>query len=251
MREFNHIHVVLCRPAESGNIGSVCRALKNMGFFSLRIVAPEKPIIAEHVKMMAVHAFDLFEAASFYPDLPAALRDMAFCAGTTRRRGRKRKDISFPIQDFARDVWKRPGQIAIVFGNERTGLTDEELALCQLAVHIPTSDEFPSLNLAQAVQVVAWELFEAWPGRPCGRPLPIDAARCGQVAGDIVSRLGRAGFFRLPGQAPETAEFLRDTLARAALTASEAEYFHALFRKLTGMAFKTNLSLVPETKNKE
>jgi tRNA C32,U32 (ribose-2'-O)-methylase TrmJ len=83
-----------------------------------------------------------------------------------------------------------------------------------------------------------WELYEAWPGLLCGRPDPLGVERCDAISAELVARLETIGFFRMPGQVPETREFLRDVMARASLTASEADFFTALFNKLTGLAQK-------------
>ena len=154
--------VVLCRVKESGNVGSICRAMKTMGF--TKLVLSNCPDYDEAlVRTMAVHASDIFENAQRYADLEDALSAYSLSAGFTRRSGARRKAASISARDFARGAAglpvpdapfiQRNQSIAMVFGNERDGLSDHELSLCSLAVHIPSSDKFPSLNWAQAVRV--------------------------------------------------------------------------------------------------
>ncbi|MCX7655559.1 MAG: RNA methyltransferase [Treponemataceae bacterium] len=162
---FDDVVIILCRPEESGNVGAVCRAMKNMGFFSLRIVAPEAPLEEEKIQTRAVHAFDVYQRARFFNSLAEAIKDIPLVIGTTRRRGKKRKDISVSPEELAAYLYKHRGPAALVFGNERTGLNQEEIALCTLASHIPSSELFPSLNLSHAVQVYTYELFKTWSKR--------------------------------------------------------------------------------------
>ena len=140
--------VILCRAEEGGNVGSACRAMKTMGVS--RLVLAGCPDYDEgRVRMMAVHAFDVYESAERFPDLASALAGFSLSGGFTRRRGEKRKAFSHSVEGFAAfALGRQGGDAALVFGNERTGLTELELGLCSLAVHIPSSEEFPSLNLS-------------------------------------------------------------------------------------------------------
>ena len=152
---------VLFRPQSAGNIGAVARALKNMGFDDLRLVAPG-PLNNREAVAMAVHADDLLANATVYPDLAAALADCSLAVGTTSRRGGYRSRAN-PLRAAAAELDALAGtnKIAIVFGREDRGLTNRELKLCHRLMTIPTAPEYPSLNLAQAVMVVAYELMMA------------------------------------------------------------------------------------------
>jgi TrmH family RNA methyltransferase len=234
MEEFNRFLIVLSRPAESGNVGATCRAMKTMGFSRLAVVSPERELDERDVGAMAVHALDVYEKASFHDRLSDAVEGSSLVVGMTRRRGRKRKAFSLPIQKFADGAWKRPGRIALVFGNERTGLSGEEVDLCHLAVHIPASAEFPSLNLAQAVMVTCWEIARTRPGFLTGAPEPVPAERLEISSEEAVGALERMGFFRLAGR-EEMRRFLRDVMARAGLSPSELILFISMFRKCEGL----------------
>jgi len=230
--------IVLCRAEEAGNVGSACRAMKTMGFERLMIAGgPEYD--RDRVATMAVHAFDIYEKAERFSDLEGALAGRSLAAGFTRRRGSQRKTFSLPVDEFAAQAASRvaDGDVALVFGNEKSGLSTEELALCSLAVHIPSSEAFASLNLAQAVQLACWELRRQASGPKLGG---YEAARREAVSAAVARasvRLGELGFFRL-NQGDELKEFLRDIAERAALSASELRYFEAFIHKMAGLASK-------------
>ncbi|OQY19555.1 MAG: RNA methyltransferase [Desulfobacteraceae bacterium 4572_35.1] len=152
------VAVVLVEPQGPLNIGSVCRAMANFGFSDLRLVNPQTDHLCEDARQMAVKAGGLLELAQIYPTLAAALSDRQYALGTTRRFGRYRDDFLAPHE--AAQCLGELGQIstALVFGREDCGLLTEELDLCQRFITIPTSDDFPSMNLAQAVSLCLYEL---------------------------------------------------------------------------------------------
>jgi TrmH family RNA methyltransferase len=190
----------------------------------------------ERVRAMAVHAGDVYERAARFPDLAGALAGASLAAGFTRRRGERRKAFSVSVADFATAAMRRPkGEVALVFGNERTGLTDEELGLCSLAVHIPSSAAFPSLNLAQAVQIACYELRRNALGGRDGSALPAPRAVVEDYVARMSSELRSLGFFKVSG-GRRIEDFLRDTAERAAYTPGELGYLEAIFRKAAGLS---------------
>jgi TrmH family RNA methyltransferase len=225
--------IVLRGAEEAGNVGSACRAMKTMGFGRL-LLAGCPDYDERRVATMAVHAFDVYERAERFADLASALRGFSLAAGFTRRRGERRKGFSLSAGDFASRASARGGETALVFGCERTGLTGEELGLCSLAVHIPSSSSFPSLNLAQSVQVACYELRRAALGGRDGSAAP--AARVETLASveRMAAHLKSIGFFKVTRDRDLSA-FLRDVAERAALTPSELRYFESIFRKAAGM----------------
>jgi tRNA (cytidine32/uridine32-2'-O)-methyltransferase len=152
------IRFVLVRTSHPGNIGAAARAIRTMGFTRLVLVAPHAYPHAE-ATALAVGATDVLEGIIVVPTLIEAIADCTLALGcTARRRGVALAEFS-PREAASRvQAAASQGEIAIVFGNERTGLENDEIKLCHAAVHIPSDPEFPSLNLAQAVQVVAYEL---------------------------------------------------------------------------------------------
>jgi TrmH family RNA methyltransferase len=236
--------IVLCRAEEGGNVGSACRAIKTMGLSRL-VLAGCPDYDEDRVRMMAVHAFDVYERAERFDGLAPALAGFSLSAGFTRRRGEKRKAFSQSVEGFASFALSRPsagsgsGATALVFGNERTGLTEPELGLCSLAVHIPSSDAFPSLNLAQAVQVACYELRRQALGERDGGPEPVSRAEAESSVSRIAEHLREIGFFKVTRDRNLSA-FLRDTVERAAYTPKELRYFESVFRKAAGMIHGRN-----------
>lgn len=155
---FDNIRIVLVNTTHPGNIGGVARAMKNMGLSRLSLVAP-RAFPHQEAEWRAASAGDLLDAAVVTATLAEAVADCQFVVGTSAR-GRR---IPWPVLDpraCAEQIDQRAGreQVAIVFGREDRGLTNEELQQCNLHLHIPTSGDYSSLNLAMAVQVVAYEL---------------------------------------------------------------------------------------------
>lgn len=147
---------VLVRPCYGGNIGSAARALKNMGFSKLALVQPAVPPTDAAALKMAVSAADLLQKASIYNSLEAAIRPLNYLVGTSRRMGRHRRNFSL-LHELP-SLLPSTGKIGILFGSEEKGLTNEEIASCHRVLTIPASPRYPSLNLAQSVMVVAYEM---------------------------------------------------------------------------------------------
>ncbi len=149
--------IVLVSPKGPDNIGSVARAMKNFGLSDLRIVAPRCKL--EDAQKMAVHAFELIENASIFATLLEAVTDLEFVVGTTARDRKDYTQIVSPREVAPRFLM--PHTSAVVFGREEHGLFNDELDLCHALISIPTEGEYPVLNLAQAVQVIVYELLLA------------------------------------------------------------------------------------------
>lgn len=155
-----NLRLVLVGTSHPGNIGSAARAMKTMGLSRMALVAPECDPAHRDAMALAAGAEDLIEAAQRADDLNPVLADCALVLGTTaRRRGVRMPEFS-PRAAAAELLAAAKGgaQVAVLFGRERTGLENDELQRCHAAIHIPTSPSFSSLNLAAAVQVVAYEL---------------------------------------------------------------------------------------------
>lgn len=154
------IAIVLVEPARGGNVGAAARAMKTMGFVDLRIVGDEPaPWNGEEARAFAHGSVDILDNASRYPTLERALADRDLVVGSTARRRGKRDDYYEPpqLRELLRDGL-RGERIALVFGREESGLSNEELDLCHLVTAIPMRAAYPSLNLAQAVMVYCYEL---------------------------------------------------------------------------------------------
>ncbi|MGH8745701.1 MAG: RNA methyltransferase [Burkholderiales bacterium] len=152
------MRVVLCRPSHPGNIGSAARAMKTMGLADLRLVAPLR-YPAPEAQWLATNAVDVLQAARVHATLGEAVGD-CIAAYALSARPREWSPRSLALREAASEALSRAadGQVAFVFGNETAGLTNDEMFACQALVHIPADPAYTSLNLAQAVQVVCYEL---------------------------------------------------------------------------------------------
>ncbi|MGH6609330.1 MAG: RNA methyltransferase, partial [Burkholderiaceae bacterium] len=147
------IRIVLVDPNHPGNIGAVARAMKNMGLRELRLVRP-KAFPHTEAAARASGAQDVLNAARVHEEFEDAIGDCGLVVGTSARQRYLPWDLLEPRECAARIAQaSRTGNVAIVFGSERIGLTNLELARCNLLVTIPTDGEYSSLNLAMAVQV--------------------------------------------------------------------------------------------------
>jgi tRNA/rRNA methyltransferase len=155
------ISIILVRPKFHENIGSIARAMKNMGLHRLVIVNGCSPLHVNAYKL-ASGGEEILERAEECFTLREALSEMGFAVGMTSRAGKERVPLLTPrtlVQKLVPISLKN--SIGLVFGSEREGLTNEELSLCHLFVKIPSSESFPSLNLAQAVMILCYELFQS------------------------------------------------------------------------------------------
>ena len=233
--KLDDIYIILCRPDESRNIGSTCRAMANMGMKNLRIVGKKADYDEEKVKTLAIHAFSIWENAVFFDSIEAATKDCYVSAGTTRRRGKKRKEWLLTPDEFSTKVNDiENGKIAVIFGNERTGLTDEELECCTLGVKIPTDEEFGSLNLSHAVQIICYELYKHLKVPTLTGYTPITLERLSKTVTSLTDDLKKVGFFSVTGR-PEMENFWTSVFARAALSEGEAQYIEKIFNKAAGL----------------
>jgi len=152
-----NIRIVLVNTSHPGNIGAAARAMKNMGLSRLTLVKPKDYPSLEAISR-SVGAVDLLDNAIVVDDLKQAVSDCVWVAGTSARL----RTIEWPILEPRECVQKsleviEKGDIAIVFGRENSGLTNDELERCNALLHIPTNPDFSSLNIAAAVQVVCYE----------------------------------------------------------------------------------------------
>ena len=155
------ISIILVRPRFPENIGSVARAMKNMGLHRLILVDGCSPLHVNAYKL-ASGADDILERAEEFLTLKEAISEMGCVVGVTSREGKERNPLLSP-EDLMKQLipLSEKNLIPLVFGSEREGLTNDELSLCHLYARIPSSELFPSLNLAQAVMVFCYELFKS------------------------------------------------------------------------------------------
>ncbi len=215
--------------------------MANNGLKNLRIVGKKQDFDEERVRILAIHAAPIWEKAEFFDSITDASKDCVLCAGTTRRRGKKRGKLLLP-EELSETVSPitNDGKIAVVFGNERTGLEEEELDECTMGVTIPSSAEFGSLNLSHAVQIISYHLFRKSleEGKKISRgSVPVSLERLDKTVREIADSLQKIGFFKVTGR-PDMEKFWTDLLSRAAISESEAAYIEKVFDKAAGLAGK-------------
>jgi len=233
------VRVVLCRPSHPGNIGAAARAMKNMGLEDLRLVAP-RDFPAPEARWMAAHAVDVLERAQLAASLEEAIGD---CVGAYALSARPR-DWSPPVM-AAREAAQsaiaraRQGPVALVFGAERAGLTNDEVLACQVLVHIPASPRYASLNLAQAVQVMAYEMRVA-----AAAEVPAERGDMLATRADIeglhahLAQAAEAVGFYDPAAPMKFRERLRRLFSRTQLEREEVNVLRGLLRALQGNSTK-------------
>lgn len=239
------IRVVLVGTQHPGNIGSAARAMKTMGLARLALVAPERYPHAE-ADALAAGAGDVLAAATVHPDLAAAVADCTLVLGCTARSRRVPLPEHGPREAAATALAEAAGggEVALVFGRERTGLENDELQLCHAAVHIPANPGYSSLNLAAAVQVLAWELRSGLlermaPGQGVEavepRDPPASHAQLEGLFAQLAETLDAIDFHK--GRAPESAmRKLRRLFLRSRLDAREVRLLRGVLADAQRMA---------------
>jgi TrmH family RNA methyltransferase len=233
------VEVVLVRPARPANVAAACRALKNMGLSGLTLVGMSPADVPAEARALAYGAWDLLDGARQVDSLEAAVAQAVTVVGTTGR--------ATPGAQPARELAQRAaslgagGRLALVFGPESSGLTWRELALCHHTVHVPTSPEHPSLNLAQAVLLLAYELRLAILATPAsgGAPGPpggvTTAGEMEQALDDLRTALLAIGYLNPANPEAILAE-LRQLLVRAAVTRREVTLLRGMARQIAWAA---------------
>ncbi|MCB9730066.1 MAG: RNA methyltransferase [Deltaproteobacteria bacterium] len=202
-RSLDSFRVVLVEPTHPGNIGATARAMKTMGLTDLALVRPAEHLASE-AYARAAGADDILEGARVCATVEEALVGASLVVGTSARRRRNGED-ALPVRRLAAVAAAEPGEasVAVLFGTERVGLSNEDLARCRHHMVIPTDPAFWSLNLASAVQIVCYELrmavTEARPLVTKHADEPASAEELDYFFEHLFAALTDLGFF-LPGQ---------------------------------------------------
>ena len=169
----DRVHVVLVEPKGPGNIGSVVRAMKNMGLSRLRLVNPVPFRDEAEQKKMGYRSQEIIAAAREFPSLSAALEGVSQVYLATAKAGKWKRDFLSPEQAAAQIAASTSGEAtALVFGREDKGVNTDESQLANFFIRIPMAGTYPSLNLSQAVMVIAYEVFKAASEGGRGHELP-------------------------------------------------------------------------------
>jgi len=226
--------VVLVRPRDPNNIGACARAMSNFGLSDLRVVDPFPPVWRDAVS--AVGASDIMQKAAQLDSLDEALRDCSFSLASTalRNRGVVQEVITLPhLNGRLKDL---PTQkVALVFGNEKTGLSNEDIERCDAILNIPTVAKQPSINLAQAVILTCYELSRRDNFTPLrnvapAADQPTDAQR--EMFLDAVEKLCEKTDLRNDLSLTQRKSFLRHALARHPLSVVQLFFLKTLVDRL-------------------
>lgn len=182
-----NIRIVMVHTSHPGNIGAAARAMKNMALDQLYLVSP-LDFPSTESSLRASHAVDIVNQAVVTSSLSEAIADCELVIGTSARERTLSWQVENPreMAQSALSVASR-SPVAIVFGRERTGLTNDELALCHRLVHIPTNPDYSSLNVASAIQVISYELYQLSQQKPVTDTIKTESDDRAATAGQIKS----------------------------------------------------------------
>ena len=229
MKDPSRFAIVLVRPDSPENIGLAARGMVNTGFADLRIVGLDK--LEPPAWRTAIHAEAVIEGARFFPSLAEAVADLHVVLGSTAR---VRHDFPLiTLADGVRRLDEYPAEtrIGLVFGNERTGLTQEEIGLTNMRFHIPQAARPPSYNLGVAVTLTLYAIaFENAPPPPPRKDMPLTHAEQADAGGRFRDMLDSLGFMHDTNRTFIT-EKVQDIFFRMALTAKDRDIILAMFRK--------------------
>lgn len=224
------VEVVLVRPARAANVAAACRAMKNMGLRRLHLVDPPPELAEAEARALAYRAWDVLDGAALHASLAEAVAGASFVVATSSRAGAG----TWTPRELAERAPARcgTGRLAVVFGPEASGLTLLERELCHEVITIPADPEQPSLNLAQAVLLLAYELYVS--GAEAAPREPAEVASAGELERALTSlRSGLLGIGYLNPDNPEAilAE-LRRLLTRAGPTPREVSLLEGMARQI-------------------
>jgi tRNA/rRNA methyltransferase len=241
-----NIRIVLVDPIYGGNVGSVCRAMSNMGLSDLALVAP-KNLDMDEAKMMACHSTEILENRTEFATLAEGVADCGLVMATSAREGLYRAHCKSP-RDWAPKAIEatETGKVAIIFGREDDGLTNEELAIATQVIRIPTAEANSSLNLSQAVLICCYEIFVA-----SGVYVP-PQEKSTEVTSEIRERMfdmWRKTLLQIGFMGEDTADHmmfgLRRILSRGPLTADDTKIMMGIARQMLWAANKAKSDSPP------
>ena len=244
-----HIRIVLTRTSHPGNIGAAARAMKTMGLSDLVLVAPAV-FPNSQADAMAAGSTDLLAAARVCATLAEALADTTLALGVSARRRDIVSEVLTPPEATMRLLAEaQAGPVALVFGNETSGLSNEELSLCQGLVTIAANPDYSSLNLAAAVQVLSYELRQAWLGHAVWPQPAMDAASSDEVEkfyAHMETALAELEFLN-PGSPGKLMLKLRRLFARTRLAKEEVNILRGILTAAQEAQQRANRTRNPGT----
>ena len=246
----DNIRVVLVGTLYTGNVGSSCRAMANMGIHHLRLAAPNLQNDWEEGRRLAVHATDILDNRETFATFEEAVADCVAVVGTTAREGLYRQHVKAP-RDCAADILAlaETGPVALVFGREDKGLLNEEIAQCTHLIRIPVDEGYTSINLSQAVLITCYEFFTAT-GRyvpPHEKAPPAPQAQKMQLMKNWAQMLEEIGFMKSE-QADHFMQGFHRVFSRGVFTKDDAALLLGVARQ--AIWAKRNASSLPHENEK-
>jgi tRNA/rRNA methyltransferase len=232
----NQPAIVLVRPQLAENIGKAARAMLNFGLTEMRLVAPRDGWPNPAAGPAASGADQVLAGARVFETVAEAVGDCAHVYATTVRKRGVTKPVVTPEQ-AGRAIWAEPGRSAVLFGPERSGLETDDVALARTIVTAPINPEFGSLNLAQAVILVAYEWSKgAALAQPPAVELdpPAPQEELDGMIGQLDAMLERSGFYHPPDRTPATRRTLRTLLTKPGWSAQEVRTLRGVLSALEG-----------------
>jgi tRNA/rRNA methyltransferase len=224
------IRVILLEPEKSGNIGAVARSMKNFNLSDLRIVNPKAKIDGE-ARAYAMRGLSVLESAKIVPSLEKALKGVDVVVGTSSVEARSSSNVSrvaITPRQLAERATSTKGTVAVVFGRESTGLTNQELGECDFMVTIPASRDYNVLNVATAASIVFYELFQKAVVRRLGLASQSSKRR---ILAQFDQLMGKCD---LPPHRRRLAQrAFRNVISRSFISRREASLLVGVFRKAT------------------
>jgi len=230
--ERDRLRVVLVATRNPLNLGAAARAMSNFGFLRLRVVNPYE--VAFREARSAVGAAPLLAQAAEYKSVAEAVADCTLIVGTTAGRARQPQHALRWLEEGARLIRKRlrSGRVALLFGSEKRGLSNEDLSHCHWLLRVPTRDEHPSMNLAQAVAVCLYELVrDARAERGAEKVKAASAGEAERLTALLLEVLAASGYLK-PRSGAGTEEKIRRLVRRLNLPAADAEVWLGMLRQM-------------------
>lgn len=231
----SEISIILVEPQMGENIGAAARAMKNFGIQNLRIVAPRDGWPNDKARSMSVGAIDIINRAEIYNSLPAALEDLSYIYATTAMPRSINKEYILS-RDLAAEI-KNKSAIGILFGRENYGLSNEEISYANKIITIDTDIKFSSLNIAHAVALVTYELFQY--NNNERQDLKIHQKAANQVEiehfyNHLFMELDKRAFFRVPEKKLQMTQKIRNIFSRIDnLSQSELQTLRGIVKVLS------------------
>lgn len=233
--------IILANPQMGENIGAAARAMLNFGLTDLKIINPRDGWPSEPATANAAGAFDIMPPVQVFTNTADALKEYHTVYATTARPRDMRKSV-MTAQAAAQDIITKQNsglKTAILFGGERSGLSNDDVALAHHIISIPVNPDFSSINLGQSVLLVAYEIFQAANDSkaqfiPLGDTAPATHDELHDLMNRLESELEIHKFFRSPDMKPTMMRNIRNLFSRGEMTAQEVSTFHGILTALIG-----------------